>query len=155
MCPRVEYNAIRSAKPIYIKTRPKASKLELEKKAKWYRPGEKYIINEDIIILKGNFYADGYVLSKSYATEGTSIFKDRELSEIGDIGFFSSYCDMTPYARYRYLLWLSGRATLDETPIDLVFFYVYGNCFRLFLDKETSIEEKTEIILELIKLRDL
>ena len=65
---------------------------------------------------------------------------------------FSSYYDMTPIQRWYYLSWLSNEMQTREIPEALLLHYLWGLQIRLFIDSETSLSEKEELVNLLISL---
>ena len=65
---------------------------------------------------------------------------------------FSSYYDMNPIQRWHYLSWLSKEMQTREIPEALLLHYLWGLQIRLFIDPETSLSEKEEIVNLLISL---
>ena len=65
---------------------------------------------------------------------------------------FSSYKDMSPYLQYEYLMWLSEKRNVSNVSIEILLFYLYGLEIRMFIDPQTNIMERKNILIEAIKL---
>ena len=65
---------------------------------------------------------------------------------------FCSYYDMSPTMRYEYLMWLSRKKEAHEVSTDILLFYLYGCEIRMFIDPRTKIQERKEILDNIIQL---
>lgn len=65
----------------------------------------------------------------------------------------SSYTTMEPYQRFQYLKWLSGEQQLNETPVPIIMFHLWGISVRIFCDDECQKKEVASLTKYLKELR--
>ena len=65
---------------------------------------------------------------------------------------FSSYSTLTKGIRYRYLSFLSGDIPIDQIESALLCLYIMGIEYRLFVDEETTKEEKESLVRLLVDI---
>lgn len=131
----------------------------------WIQLEENVQIN-DLTIVRGGFYMGNYFeVSKILPKQVT--YKSTERIILGAVinpqlsfkegkyknKYFFSYYNMTEVSRYLYLLWLSRQLPTEEVPIDILLLYVYGIQVRLFIDQETSVDEKEQLVRALVNLK--
>ena len=67
--------------------------------------------------------------------------------------YFFSYYNLSPEGRYIYLSWLANLTPTQDVPDDILLLYICGIQLRLFLDLDCVIEEKEDLIKNLINLK--
>lgn len=171
ICPKVEKYTERILSEIEIDARHSALKNSLHKfnendgqKCRWIKLGENisvkgfkltrslfyygecFLIPKDIrkqIEWKyNNAYFYGPVLNPSLVVNPGEVEKRR----------FSSYEDMQPTLRYQYLQWLSGHLSIEQVPIDILLFYIYGLEVRMFVDDSCTMQERRQILNAFIEI---
>ena len=85
-------------------------------------------------------YFDGPVINPSLKV---SEVKSRKLA-------VTSYTDMDPYQRFLLLRWLSGDASIVETPAPIIAYYLWGIYIRVLFDDECK-KKEVEAISKFIK----
>ena len=125
-----------------------------------------WINNPEGVVIKGHTIKRGFF----YLGEGLPIYKRKLIT--GDFGrktriqYFNgpvinpslkisevksrkqavtSYTDMDPYQRFLLLRWLSGEASIVETPVPIIAYYLWGIYVRIFFDDQCNNKEVEEI----------
>ncbi len=110
--------------------------------------GEKFLLPENY---RSSFYwgssRSPYMLASVLNPELTVSIKKTPIST------FSSYTDMTPHWRYMYLQWLAGDVSIEEVSLDILFLYLYGLELRMFIDPNTTDEERSAILKTFIEIK--
>ncbi len=131
-----------------------SSKIQNTKNCRWVPVGKEVVIAGKSLTM-GNFYVgERFVLPKAYRASAWSqylftptINPELEVSDLFEVEKpFSSYTDMTPYKRSVYLKWLSGEISILEVPIGLIFLYFYGLEIRMFVDSNSVVENRIDIL---------
>ncbi|MCK4843288.1 MAG: TerB N-terminal domain-containing protein [Methylococcales bacterium] len=131
---------------------------------KWVQPMNtikigKYSIDGGFIyvggILKG---LDDYYTESSLVDPSLTIDEKPPDYNADEMGYWPSYCDISPSSRAAYLEWLASDRNNPETPIAFVFLYFYGLERRLLFDSlkgVVTVEERVELIKELYRLKGI
>lgn len=154
----------------HINKTPEKPKERLFQKCKWIAAG-KVVDLHGYKLERGNFYlGEKFLLPKnhrSYWGDSSNPFiltsvinpklpisSSETVLERFPAYRFSSYTDMTPYLREQHIQWLSGEISVDEVSFDILFHYLYGLELRMFIDKDTTNGERSQILRSVIELRD-
>lgn len=70
-----------------------------------------------------------------------------------EITYFSGYQDMRPVLRGHYMQWLSQEIDDEHIPIELFNLYFLGLELRMFIDSDTTMEERKHILKDIIRFR--
>jgi len=131
---------------------------------KWIKPMNtikigKYSIDGGFIYIGGDLKGlDDYYTESSLIDPSLSINEQFPDYNADEIGYWPSYCDISPSSRAAYLEWLGSDRNDPETPIAYVFLYFYGLERRLLIDFSKGIvceEERAELIQELYRLKGI
>ena len=120
---------------------------------------------KDLTLVRGGFYFGNYFSIPKSLPENV-IFKSKTRVILGavinpslnykegkyKIKYFFSYYNMPEGERWQYLSWLAKKLPTNETPQDILFLYVFGIQVRLFIDQDTTLEEKEQLIRYLLDL---
>ena len=130
----------------------------------WIQPGK--TIKVGSYNVKGGFFYSGGRLKSldGYSTECSLIDPtlkiDSKLPDYrGDnVGYWPSYCHISPQSRAAYIEWLAGKRDNTDCYIGYVFLYFYGIERRLLIDgKDGGIpkSEHTALVKELERLKEV
>lgn len=135
----------------------------------------KWINDPDGIVIKGHTIKRGFF----YLGEGLPIYKRKLIT--GDLGrktriqhfdgpvinpflkvsevksrklAVTSYADMDPYQRFLLLRWLSGEASIVDTPAPIIAYYLWGIYIRIFFDDQCENKEVEGISKYITTLRN-
>lgn len=160
---------LKDTKAKIIALESEISLIELEKssssKPKWVKPGEETVV-AGVKLSRGYFYLGSYLdVNKEnilYNYDGKSRIKvlspvinpDLEVECVQDsqLETFNSYSSLSNGQRYIYLSFLSGNLPVSMLPQSLLYLYLLGIEYRLFVDRSTSLQEKEEIVKYLVVL---
>ena len=120
---------------------------------------------QDLTLVRGGFYLGNYFSIPKSLPENVT-FKSKTRAILGAVinpslyakkgksktKYFFSYYNMPESMRWQYLLWLAKEQSTEDTPQDVLFLYVFGIEVRLFIDQETTLEEKEILIRHLSEL---
>lgn len=140
-------------------------KEKLVQKCKWINNGERVEV-QGITIKRGGFYiGEKFLLPEkdrnSWDNDKSNYMFASVLNpkliiskEKSSMPIFSSYTDMTPYWRYKYLQWLSGEISIQFVPLEILFLYLHGLEIRMFVDSDTTDKQRNDILNIIIELKD-
>lgn len=146
-----------------INNEPTHSKEKLVQKCKWIDEGENIEV-DGIQLKRGNFYlGEKFLLPEDHRsywnTDTPFLFASVLNTELPvssletPLATFSSYTDMLPYWRWQYLQWLSGDVSVENVSLDILFLYLHGLEIKMFIDKNTTDNQRRIILKNVIKLR--
>lgn len=131
---------------------------------KWIQPMNtikigKYSIDGGFIYVGGGLKGlDGHYIESSLIDPSLIIDEKPPDYNADEMGYWPSYCDISPSSRAAYLEWLAGDRSNPETPIAFVFLYFYGLERRLLIDFFNGcidVEEKAVLVEELYRLKGI
>ncbi len=131
---------------------------------KWIKPNNtikvgKYSIEGGFIYIGGRLKSiDEYHTDSSLIDPSLTINEKYPDYGADEMGYWPSYCDLSPSSRAAYLEWLSSDRNDPETPIGYIFLYFYGIERRLLIDSlngEVTADEKAELFKELSRLKEV
>lgn len=139
-------------------------------KCKWIPYGEIVEVNGNILSRGGFYIGEKYSIPAEYRDQygyfswhektdyiiAPIINPQLEVSR-GDneITYFSGYQDMRPVLRGHYMQWLSQEIDDEHIPIELFNLYFLGLELRMFIDSDTTMEERKHILKDIIRFREI
>lgn len=139
-----------------------------QNKARWISFNEEVIVSE-LRLKRGGFYLGGFLsvpkcnvsyrYDRSYKEDATLkylcpvINPDLEVEDVDDLMMpFNSYSTLSKGMRYKYLKFLSGDISFLDVDNSLLYLYLIGLEYRMFVDKETKSNDKKDILKYLVKI---
>ncbi|MCU7836066.1 MAG: TerB N-terminal domain-containing protein [gamma proteobacterium symbiont of Taylorina sp.] len=141
------------------------SETKNKKSGKWIQPEE--VVQVGHFNIKGGFiYFGGQLKSlDDYDTESSLVDHTLKINTNspdygGDqMGYWPSYCQISPESRAAYIEWLASDRNDPETYIGYIFLYFYGLERRLLVDDylrgQVSDDERNALIQELKRLKNV
>lgn len=116
---------------------------------RWIPPGESVRIH-DVIVPGGFIYVgtslaaasggtDPCLINPSLPVQGSGNYSQREF------GYWPSYSEVSPEARYSYLRWLADGRSSPDSDIGYVFVFLYGLERRVLLDAQKDATAEAEM----------
>lgn len=136
-----------------------------EHDCKWIKSGENVVVH-DLTLSRGNFYLGNYFNVNEIPSDIKYNSNDKIIlwatinqklaineGKYNKNLYFFSYYNLSPEGRYIYLSWLAYLTPTKDVPDDILLLHLCGIQLRMFLDIESSIDEKEGLINYLISLK--
>lgn len=170
LCPKIHNYSENEIKKLLLKKQINEVKTLINKttssKCKWIPLGQPVGV-QGIMLTRGGIYIGEYFKASAslpnYAHRtscsdtiiGAVINPNLQINKgTFEEDYFISYYNLSPELRYHYLLWLSSEVDTSIIPESLLNLYLFGIQVRIFIDNETTNEERKHLIYSLMKLQN-